>query len=291
MAEQTSEDRTAVGRLGSIALGSVSIVGNKVGNTVGNVVDTGVSAATGATKGAVKVAGVAMKPVRAPLSAVEVPDLVMVPVGVLGARVGSAVGRLDVKGQDVLDRGTDFALLPISGTIDAVIDYLSDHPAVDRLIQVYIARVLPTLADNPAVLDLVLNQVDQVLPELADNPQIQELIKAQAGSYVAYLSEHPEVLEDLVRTLGDEYINYLNQYPAAVQTLVQGQSLSMAGEVRDELRERTVTADSIADTIVRKFLRRTPLDELPPPPEDVRRRAEYGRLPSDYIREHTYGSH
>lgn len=289
MAEKASKDRSVVGRMGSIALGGMSIVGNRVGNTMGTVADTGLSAATTMTKGAVKVADVVTKPVRAPLNAMEMPDLVMVPVGVLGARVGSAVDKLDDKGQHVLDRGADFALLPISGTIDAVIDYLTDHPAIDRLIQVQLDRVLPLLAHNPAVLDLVLRQVDQVLPALADNPQIQDLVKIQAGAYIAYLNEHPDVLDDLIRLHGDEYINYLNQYPAAVQALVQGQSLSMASEVRDEMRERMVTADSIAGTVVRNLLRRPSLDEIPSPPEDVRRRAEYGRLPSDYVREHTYG--
>ncbi len=285
MANERSSKRTIVGRLGSVALGGVSIVGD----TMSDVVESGVSTATNVTKGALRVADVATKPVRVPLSVMGVTDRVMTPVEAVGDRVGLTVSTLDEKGQDFLNQGAGFAIGPVSGIIDAVLEYLQDSPQVDRLIRAQIDRVIPLLAFHPGVVDLVLRQMEQVLPELASSQQIQDLIKAQAGLYLQYLQEHPEELEELVRVQGDDYVDYLNHYPAAVQTLIQGQSLGMASEVRDELRERTVTGDSIADIIVRSLLRLTPQDELPLPPEDVRRRAEYGRLPSDFVQEHTYG--
>jgi hypothetical protein len=285
MANQTSKKRTFVSRLGSVALGGVSVVGD----AMGNVVESGVSTAAGVTKGALRVANVATKPVRVPLSVMGVTDKVLAPVEAVGDRIELTVDDLDERGQDLLDQGAGFAVGPISGIIDAVLAYLQDNPQIDRLIRTQIDRIIPVLASHPAVADLVLRQMEQILPELASSQQIQDLIKAQAGLYLQYLQEHPEELEELVRSQGDDYIDYLNHYPAAVQTLIQGQSLGMASEVRDELRERTVTGDTIADTIVRSLFRLTPQEELPSPPEDVRRRAEYGRLPSDFVQEHTYG--
>jgi hypothetical protein len=279
--EQSSKNRSVVSRLGSVALGSASLVGDAV--------EGGVSVATSVTKGALRAADVATKPVRIPLKVMGVTDRVMAPVDAVSDRIEITVVGLDEKGQEVLGQSSGFAVGSISSIIDAVLIYLENNPGVDRLIHTQIDRVIPVLASHPAVVGLVLQQMEQILPQLASNQQIQDLIKAQAGLYLQYLNEHPEELEELIRAQGDGYIDYLNHYPAAVQTLIQGQSLGMASEVRDELRERTVTGDSIADTIVRSLLRLTPQEEHPLPPEDVRRRAEYGRLPSDFVEEHTYG--
>jgi len=283
--QNTSDKRSVVGRLGSVALGGASTVGDSVSGVVGN----GVYVATGVTKRALRVADIATKPVRIPLKVMGVTDRVMAPVDAVSDRIEIMVVGLDEKGQEVLGQSSGFAVGSISGIIDAVLIYLENNPGVDQLIQSQIDRVIPVLASHPAIVGLVLHQMEQILPQLASNQQIQDLIKAQAGLYLKYLNEHPEELEELIRAQGDDYIDYLNHYPAAVQTLIQGQSLGMASEVRDELRERTVTGDSIADMIVRSLLRRPQQEELPPPPEDVRKRAEYGRLPSDFVQEHTYG--
>ncbi|MBK8051175.1 MAG: hypothetical protein IPK16_31180 [Anaerolineales bacterium] len=89
----------------------------------------------------------------------------------------------------------------------------------------------------------------------------------------------------MVETTGDVYIERLNEKPESVQNLVAGQSVSMAGEIMDEVRERTVTGDSAVEMIVRSILRRKPREVLPPPSEKIQRRAEFGRLPSDFIQE------
>jgi hypothetical protein len=86
---------------------------------------------------------------------------------------------------------------------------------------------------------------------LVNDPTVQALIRAQAGQYIAYLQTAPDTVQPLIRQQGDIYIDYLNDHPAPVQTLVQGQSLSLAGQLRDEVRERTVTGDSLVDSIVR----------------------------------------
>jgi len=64
-----------------------------------------------------------------------------------------------------------------------------------------------------------------------------------------------------------------------IQELIQTQGIGLAGEVVDELRERSVSADNFLDGFVRALLRRTPRAELPLPPEDVQKSAIYVRKP------------
>ncbi len=118
-----------------------------------------------------------------------------------------------------------------------------------------------------------------LLPEIASDAAvatseqvegIQELVRDQVDKYLAYVQENPEALEALVRTIGDRYLEYLREEnPEALQAIIQGQSLSLAGEVTDELRSRTVTADSVVEMFVRSLLRRPARQELPTPPPEV----------------------
>ncbi|NOX62451.1 MAG: hypothetical protein GXP42_10995 [Chloroflexi bacterium] len=87
---------------------------------------------------------------------------------------------------------------------------------------------------------------------------------------VQALAQDPSI-RMLVQVQGDTYIEYLQQEnPDAVQSLVQGQSLSMAGQLVEEVRERTVTGDSLIETLARALLRRPPREELPPSPPKVK---------------------
>ncbi|HHB91247.1 MAG TPA: hypothetical protein ENK60_08065 [Anaerolineae bacterium] len=99
---------------------------------------------------------------------------------------------------------------------------------------------------------------------------IQALVRDQVSKYLAYVQENPEELEALVQLIGDRYLAYLKEEnPEALQAIIQGQSLSLAGEVTDELRARTVTADSIVEMFMRSLLRRPARQELPLPPPEV----------------------
>jgi hypothetical protein len=70
----------------------------------------------------------------------------------------------------------------------------------------------------------------------------------------------------------DDVIDYLADKPE-VQNLIAGQTTGLAGEVLDEVRERTVSGDSFLEGIVRAVLRKTPRAELPPPSIEIRESA------------------
>jgi hypothetical protein len=70
----------------------------------------------------------------------------------------------------------------------------------------------------------------------------------------------------------DDVIDYLADKPE-VQNLIAGQTTGLAGEVLNEVRERTVSGDSFLEGIVRAVLRKSPRAELPPPPLEVRQSA------------------
>jgi hypothetical protein len=61
----------------------------------------------------------------------------------------------------------------------------------------------------------------------------------------------------------DEFINYLSQNEE-LQNLITEQSMSLAAESMDSVRERTVTSDAIAERFVRALLRRPPRRTLAP---------------------------
>jgi hypothetical protein len=70
----------------------------------------------------------------------------------------------------------------------------------------------------------------------------------------------------------DDVINYLADKPE-VQDLIAGQTTGLAGEMLDEVRERTVSGDSFLEGIVRSVLRKAPRAELPPPSTEIRQSA------------------
>ncbi len=67
-------------------------------------------------------------------------------------------------------------------------------------------------------------------------------------------------------------IEYIAEKPE-IQELIQSQSTGLANEIVEEIRERTVSADTLAENILRSFLRLTPRSEISGPPMEVRIRA------------------
>jgi hypothetical protein len=145
-----------------------------------------------------------------------------------------------------------------------------------------IDRVVGHLAGNRAVDDLVRAAAGDYLRHLQEHPEaVDGLVRELAGNYLSHLQEHPEQVQALIRSQGDRYIEYLNGNPEMVQNLVSGQSSSLASELVDGVRARTVSADNVFETIARSILHRTPREQLPEPPPAVKRRAERATLPSD----------
>jgi hypothetical protein len=219
-------------------------------------------------------------------------------------RIEIVVDNLEIMGRSGLILGENAASYTITGLIDSVLAYLRDNQQVNELIDGQLARLLPVLSAHPAVQELVRQQVQAILPQLGEDPAIQALVRQQVLAILPWLGDEPaiqelvrqqvqkivpqlsddEAVQLLIRAQGDTYISYLNANPGSVQNLVQGQSLTLASQMRDEVRERTVTGDSVVDTIVRNILRLKPREELPPPDPDIRRRAETGKLTSDFVR-------
>jgi len=66
----------------------------------------------------------------------------------------------------------------------------------------------------------------------------------------------------------DETIDYLAENPG-VQQLITSQTTSLAEEVVEEVRERTVSADILLEGFSRALFRRKPRHALPPPPVEA----------------------
>ena len=222
----------------------------------------------------------ATAPLRKPLDWIGV-------TGLANNAVQSLSVQLDHLGQtgrvEVIE-SREQALGALTTIVDAVIGYLGQSPAVVALVQDLLQQILPELADDPAIAKLVDTQLGLALPNLADDATVQDLIRKQVSAYLFYLQNHSEQIEALIRTQGDTYIEYLNRHPDNVQTLIQGQSLGLAGQVMDGVRERTVTADTVAEMFARRVLGRAPRANLDPPPKEVMRRADATVIPSDFIR-------
>jgi hypothetical protein len=282
-------------------------------STSERVMETAVGAAveTGelARRGARSILGVNQRvwrmtePARRPLEALGVTDLVQRPVRAFADRVESQVETLQAAGRSEVEASRQRVIGTLGGTIDGIIAYLSDnaqvdaligaqidkllpllseHPAVERLIEVQVDKILPKLATSAAIQALILAQVNEILPELADDPGIQQLVMAQVDAILPELAESAAILE-LIRIQGDKYIDYLNEHPDKVQNLISGQSMGLAGQMLDEVRERTVTADSVTEMIVRNLLKKKPRSELAEPPDMVQARAASRILPSDFV--------
>ena len=248
--------------------------------TVGN----GITALWNFNKSVLNTAGQITEPLLKPFDALGVTEMVRRPVDAVVTGVEDRVTQLEEKGREGLTQTGSFTIVAVSDTIDAVLNYISTHPQVDKMITDKLDKFLPMLSENVAVQKLVRKQVDAILPTLIKDPTIQLLIQEQANTYLDSLSTtlNPK-LQALIRQQGDDYITYLNANPEQVQNLVQGQTIGMTTEIMNEVRARAVTADSTLEMIVRRILGRKQREDLPLPPPEVQRRAEVARLPSDFV--------
>ena len=80
----------------------------------------------------------------------------------------------------------------------------------------------------------------------------------------------------------DSVIEYLAANPE-VQELVQTQSTTLATEMVEEVRERTVSADTFMEGLARAMLRRVPRSTIAGPSDEVRIKAVTPRMPKPEI--------
>lgn len=159
-------------------------------------------------------------------------------------------------------------------TVADVVDYLAVNKEIDELLDAKIDAILNELAGDARISTLIETQVDMLLPRLAGDAELLAFVQDIADRLLAEMGEDAR-LQSLIKRQGDMYLHYLQvENSEQVQVLIQGQSLGLAGEMLNEVRGRTVTADGVLEGIVRGILRRAPRSELPPPPPEVRALAQ-----------------
>jgi DNA primase large subunit len=81
-----------------------------------------------------------------------------------------------------------------------------------------------------------------------------------------------QLVQSFTRSTVDESISFLSSNPD-IQELVQSQSSSLVSEIVEEIRERAITINTIIEGNIRRILHLKPRSAIPPPPEEVRARA------------------
>ena len=85
-------------------------------------------------------------------------------------------------------------------------------------------------------------------------------------------SHSRQLAQTALITTVDETIEYLSKNEE-IQELITTQSTGLATEMVEEVRERTVSADTFVEGMLRAILRLPPRSSLPEPPEEVRKQA------------------
>ena len=80
---------------------------------------------------------------------------------------------------------------------------------------------------------------------------------------IEYERSH-QIAETAIDDTFEEAVDYLSTNQE-IQELIHSQGVGLAGEVIEEIRERTVSADNFIDGIIRPLLKRKPRSEIPPP--------------------------
>jgi hypothetical protein len=146
-----------------------------------------------------------------------------------------------------------------------------------------------------------LNAVDKVSRKLSDiaSPMIRpvansrlakpfqnkfsELVSRgedELGNWIAIGKNEEVRSKKIVETAANDQVDnvmlYLAEKPE-VQEIIQGQSIGLASEIIEEIRERAVSADNLLEGFIRITLRLKSRSELPEPPKKVQARAILGR--------------
>lgn len=202
--------------------------------------------------------------------------------------------RWVARGQTEEARSRRFARAALEDIVDHSIVYLARRPAVGRALGEIVRSpamddAVRQIVEGPAIEHAIRRvaaspALDEVVIKVAQSPALEAVIDKVARSpafdhAVATIAQSPAIeaavahlvrtpaMEDAVRYLVgtpamDEAIATLSKSPALVE-LVTTQTSSVAAEILEEVRERGVSADKLAEGLVRRLLRRPPRASLP----------------------------
>ncbi len=201
--------------------------------------------------------------------------------------VGSA-RRATIRRLDEMARRGTAELSESRDLVDRFVDTATDRamtsPAVphlvgqmsDDLLPEVLAAILPVaiaeLTRDPEVLGAV---IDAVLPtafgSLSDDPEaLLGVVDAVIGPVIPgvldMLRDNPDLIMGMISPMLEPMIDEvlpvalgkLNEDPSTVRSLVLDQSTGMATEMANSVRSRTVSADDLAESIVRRLTFRKP---------------------------------
>ncbi|MEM8857305.1 MAG: hypothetical protein AAGD96_03240 [Chloroflexota bacterium] len=181
------------------------------------------------------------------------------------ARIGTDIGKNVEK---VIDPLTDnFLMRPFKNS------YLQLKKQADETAQRWLELGQKEEVQARAVARSTTSQIiDRVVNHLESSGSTEALVRTQADTYIQFLIENPTLVNALVEDQADQYLKHVQENPELMQALIQDQSLGMAAELMDEVRERTVTVDTLVERFVRNIFRRQQRSAVTPP--EVRRLAE-----------------
>lgn len=100
--------------------------------------------------------------------------------------------------------------------------------------------------------------------------------ETQVSQWINLGREEEKRSRELVQVALNETLDTSIEYladNAEIQDLIQSQGTGLANEIVEEIRERTVSADTLVENIIRSALRLTPRSEISGPPIEIRFRA------------------
>ena len=245
--------------------------------------DVLIGAAWVGSRGAARIARVTVAPARlvarAPLASRPLSRL-------------EQIGRREQqRGRDAAEQALDTALhralasrwagelterLLTSPQADAALRRLLDGPAVDRIVVALVeTRVVERATAELMAADVPAHVVAQVLEagvldEVVTRVLADESVERTVDGLLTRWFEGPLYDDVINRVLASHelwrLVDEIAHSPEVMEAIAAG-SASLAGEVADQVRRRTIVADDLAERVTRKVLRRSQRKEqaaLPP---------------------------
>jgi len=143
------------------------------------------------------------------------------------------------------------------GVTDPIVARVVESPDLDRVVERVLASpavdgVITKVLDSPST--------DRIVTQVLASPGLERLIVTVMESrLIADLTDHVVHSAELQRV-----VSAVSQSPE-LRSAIAESSASLAGEVADQVRAKTVVADDRAERVARRLLRRKPLPRMGPP--------------------------